>query len=103
MNHTNKQFVYRKMVLNFLHYNSGIRSMPALHLFNENRMSPSSLSLVRLDKFRSPPWSSTGDDFDDDGRIIINVPTQLLHLVTYENNSPPGCCTVKEKANDECC
>ena len=65
--------------------------------------SPKLSTLFRLDNSRSPTWSIKGEKFKaktHDDRIIINVPSQLLHLVTYDNNSRPGYYTIDTDDND---
>ena len=77
------------------------RSPPYLRNFNVDAFSLQRLSYFRLDNSRSPTWSIQGDFFcgGENDRTIINVPSKLLHLVTYDNNSPPGC-TFREKDDD---
>ena len=36
----------------------------------------------------------------DTDHTNVNVPSKLLHLVTYDNNSPPGC-TFRENDDDD--
>ena len=70
------------------------RSLPHLNTFDEYHIDRCHLPYVRLDNSRSPTWSIKGNFYrnskDPYDRIIINVPSQLLHLVTHDNNSSPG-------------
>ena len=78
------------------------RSPPHLRNFDVDSFTPQRHSYFRLDNSRSPTWSILGDFFcgGDTDRTIINVPSKLLHLVTYDNNSPPGC-TFRENDDDD--
>ena len=75
------------------YYALKFRGPPCLQHFNQKQYSTLRRSRFRFDNSISPTWSILGNSIclDDNDRIIINIPSKLLHLVTYDNNSPPGC------------